>query len=133
MSDEIFNYSGKLTYLCRVCRDNRLTKSAIAVSTVLVDYADKRTGACYPSIDRIVAESGVPRTTAIKSLKRLTQLGHMEAVKRLGANSNYFLTRPDSGTSSGSGTRAIPDARRLFFGSIIYLPLLWILMIAGRA
>jgi protoheme IX farnesyltransferase len=30
-------------------------------------------------------------------------------------------------------TRAIPDARRLFFGSIIYLPLLWILMIAGRA
>jgi protoheme IX farnesyltransferase len=29
-------------------------------------------------------------------------------------------------------TRAIPDARRLFFGSIIYLPLLWILMIADR-
>ena len=25
---------------------------------------------------------------------------------------------------------AAPDARRLFFGSIIYLPLLWILMIA---
>jgi protoheme IX farnesyltransferase len=29
-------------------------------------------------------------------------------------------------------TRAVPDARRLFFGSIVYLPLLWILMIAGR-
>jgi protoheme IX farnesyltransferase len=29
-------------------------------------------------------------------------------------------------------TRDIPDARRLFFGSIIYLPILWILMIAGR-
>jgi protoheme IX farnesyltransferase len=29
-------------------------------------------------------------------------------------------------------TREIPDARRLFLGSIIYLPLLWILMIAGR-
>jgi protoheme IX farnesyltransferase len=29
-------------------------------------------------------------------------------------------------------TRAAADARRLFFGSIIYLPLLWILMIAGR-
>lgn len=29
-------------------------------------------------------------------------------------------------------TRAIPDARRLFFGSIIYLPILWILMIVGR-
>jgi heme o synthase len=29
-------------------------------------------------------------------------------------------------------TRAVSDARRLFFGSIIYLPILWILMIAGR-
>jgi heme o synthase len=29
-------------------------------------------------------------------------------------------------------TRSVPDARRLFFGSITYLPLLWILMIAGR-
>jgi protoheme IX farnesyltransferase len=29
-------------------------------------------------------------------------------------------------------TREIPDARRLFFGSIIYLPLLWILMMTGR-
>jgi protoheme IX farnesyltransferase len=29
-------------------------------------------------------------------------------------------------------TRASADARRLFFGSIIYLPILWILMIAGR-
>jgi heme o synthase len=29
-------------------------------------------------------------------------------------------------------TRSIPDARRLFFGSIIYLPLIWILMIVDR-
>jgi heme o synthase len=29
-------------------------------------------------------------------------------------------------------TRSVADARRLFFGSIIYLPILWILMIAGR-
>jgi protoheme IX farnesyltransferase len=28
--------------------------------------------------------------------------------------------------------RATPDARRLFFGSILYLPLLWILMAANR-
>jgi protoheme IX farnesyltransferase len=31
-----------------------------------------------------------------------------------------------------AATRSIHDARRLFFGSIIYLPLLWILMIADR-
>jgi heme o synthase len=31
-----------------------------------------------------------------------------------------------------AATRSIPDARRLFFGSITYLPLLWMLMIADR-
>jgi heme o synthase len=31
-----------------------------------------------------------------------------------------------------NATRSIPDARRLFFGSIIYLPLLWMLMIGDR-
>jgi protoheme IX farnesyltransferase len=29
-------------------------------------------------------------------------------------------------------TRAVQDARRLFFASIVYLPILWILMIANR-
>jgi heme o synthase len=29
-------------------------------------------------------------------------------------------------------TRSMPDARRVFFGSIVYLPVLWVLMIAGR-
>jgi heme O synthase-like polyprenyltransferase len=28
--------------------------------------------------------------------------------------------------------RTTPDARRLFFGSILYLPLLWILMVVNR-
>jgi heme o synthase len=31
-----------------------------------------------------------------------------------------------------AATRSIVDARRLFFGSIVYLPLLWMLMIANR-
>ncbi len=29
-----------------------------------------------------------------------------------------------------ANTRSVRDARRVFFGSIIYLPLIWILMIA---
>ena len=31
-----------------------------------------------------------------------------------------------------SRTRSVSDARRVFFGSILYLPILWVLMIAGR-
>ena len=55
------------------------------------------------------------------------------------ANTAYFVAALGIGllffglTLSFAQTRSIPDARRLFFGSIIYLTLLWILMIAGRA
>jgi len=31
-----------------------------------------------------------------------------------------------------ANTRSVRDARRVFFASIIYLPLIWILMIADR-
>jgi protoheme IX farnesyltransferase len=55
------------------------------------------------------------------------------------ANTAYFIAALVLGlmflglTLRFARTRTIPDARRLFFASIIYLPLLWILMIAGRA
>ncbi len=54
------------------------------------------------------------------------------------ANTAYFAAALVLGllflglTLKFARTRAVPDARRLFFASIIYLPLLWILMIVGR-
>jgi protoheme IX farnesyltransferase len=54
------------------------------------------------------------------------------------ANTFYFAAALGLGllflalTLKFARTRAVPDARRLFFASIIYLPLIWILMIAGR-
>ena len=54
------------------------------------------------------------------------------------ANTLYFVAALGLGllflglTLKFARTRAVPDARRLFFASIIYLPLIWILMIAGR-
>jgi heme o synthase len=54
------------------------------------------------------------------------------------ANTFYFAAALGLGliflalTLKFARTRAVPDARRLFFASIFYLPLIWILMIAGR-
>ena len=42
------------------------------------------------------------------------------------------LTQKSQEALQEAQTRAVSDARRVFFGSILYLPLLWILMIAGR-
>ena len=48
--------------------------------------------------------------------------------RRARARRRIFLTL----TVRFAMSRSRLDARRLFFGSIIYLPLLWILMIANR-
>jgi protoheme IX farnesyltransferase len=53
-------------------------------------------------------------------------------------NTTYFIAALILGllflglTLKFARTRAVFDARRLFFASIIYLPILWLLMIAGR-
>jgi protoheme IX farnesyltransferase len=53
-------------------------------------------------------------------------------------NTTYFIAALILGllflglTLKFARTRAVLDARRLFFASIIYLPILWLLMIAGR-
>ena len=44
------------------------------------------------------------------------------------ATPTYFLVL----TLQFAKTRSVGDARRVFFGSIVYLPILWVLMIAGR-
>ncbi len=59
-----------------------------------------------------------------------TLLGMAGSVYFVGA---LVLTLPFVGLSLRFAvTRAVLDARRLFFASIIYLPLLWMLMIADR-
>ena len=49
--------------------------------------------------------------------------------RRAGADAGV----PRRSPSGSALPRSVADARRLFFGSIIYLPLLWMLMIANRA
>lgn len=112
MADEPFNYSGKLDFLGRLARDRRLTQAAIAVAAVLVEHAHKETGRCFPSIPTIVASSGVPKTTAIRSLRLLTETGWVTTDKRTGAVTHYGLTSSTHGTSPVDGTRSISGLRQ---------------------
>lgn len=106
MADEPFNYSGKLAYLRRVCVDPRLQRTVVAVAAVLIDYADKNTGRCYPSVARIVQESGVPKTTTLRALRRMEEFGWLITERRNGAQSSYTLTSSDTGTGATVGTGA---------------------------
>lgn len=107
MAADPFNYSGKLAFLRGVCVDSRLQRTAVAVAAVLIDYANTATGIAYPSVRRIVDESGVPKTTALRALRRLEEYGWITSEKRFGAQSRYTLAGPDSVTGSGSVTGAI--------------------------
>lgn len=107
MTGEPFNYSGKLAFLRRVCCDPRLRRTDVAVMSALIDYANPTTGRAFPSISTIVAESGVPKTTTLRALRRLEDANWLTVNKRNGASSTYTLTGSDTGTGSDAGTGAI--------------------------
>lgn len=87
--DPPLNYSGKLWRLGRICRDKRLSQAAIAVAAVLIEHADRYSGRCYPSVSRIVTESGLPRTNVLRALKALESTGWIIVERRTGATSTY--------------------------------------------
>lgn len=118
MSDDRFNYSGKLALLLNLARDARLRQSAIAVATVLIDHANKTTGACFPNLATIVRQSRVPKTTVIRGLRKLEECGWISTDKRTGAVNNYHLqTGATAGTSSEPGTGATSNLKRGQTGS----------------
>jgi len=107
VADEPYSYSGKLTFLGRLCRDRRLTQAAVAVASVVVDHANKSTGRCFVSIKKISEDTAVPKTTTIRALKLLEATGWINPEKRFGAVTHYVLTGSIGETSSMHGTGAI--------------------------
>ena len=113
MADERFTYSAKLRFLCGVARRPTLTRSAVAVASVLIDHTNADTMACFPAISSIVSESGVPRSTVIRSLRELERDGVMVAEKRTGSVTHYrLLTGATHGTGSEAPTGAIQNLRK---------------------
>lgn len=112
-ANERFSYSAKLRFLCHVARRPTLTRSAVAVASVLIDHTNADTMACYPSISAIVSESGVPRSTVIRSLRELERDGVMVTEKRVGAVTQYrLLTGATHGTGLEAPTGAIQNLRK---------------------
>lgn len=107
-----WGYSAKVKYAIRMMRDRRLNPSALAVGSVLIDHANRKSGKCFLKVATIVDESGVPRSTALRSLQALESTGWIETDKRFGAVSNYQLTGPEDGTGPTVGTGANLNLRR---------------------
>lgn len=107
-----WGYSAKVKFAIRMMRDRRLNPSALAVGSVLIDHANRKSGKCFLKVATIVEESGVPRSTALRSLQALESTGWIETDKRFGAVSNYLLTGPEDGTGPTVGTGVNLNLRR---------------------
>jgi hypothetical protein len=102
-----FSYSAKLALLCRACADPRLLRTTLSILAVIVDAADKTTGATFIGVTKIIAASNVPKTTALRALKQLEMCGWLRIERRFGSSSNYYLSSPERGTSPGTGTSVV--------------------------
>lgn len=102
-----FSYSAKLALLCRACADPRLLRTTLSVLAVIVDAADKTTGATFIGVTKIISASNVPKSTALRALKQLEACGWLCIERRFGSSSNYFLSSPERGTSPDTGTGAV--------------------------
>lgn len=109
MADEPFNYSGKLQYLQQACWIPGLVRADLAVLAAIVHHANMQSGATYASVAALVSMSGVPRSTALRSIRRLEARGQLVAERRFGATTTYSLTRAAPGTGPEVGTGAISN------------------------
>lgn len=105
-----FNYSDKLAFLRAACVDPALVRTDLAVLAVMLDYANRQTRESFMSVATMVRDSGVPRTTVIRAIQRLTSAAWIVGKKRNGATTEYRLTGPMGGTGAVGGTGATWNA-----------------------
>lgn len=80
-------------------KKHNLTKSAMIIYKVLARFAAKYTGCAFLKIDSIVDKAEVSRSTVIRALKLLQELGmivrhHMMRTKSGGHGANLYVFRP---------------------------------------
>lgn len=83
-----------------VIDDPRLSGSDKLMYMALARFANADTGKAYPSITTLCKKASMSRPTAIKALRQLEECGHIEAERRTGKISTYWI-----GTSKAS----LPD------------------------
>lgn len=100
-------------------------------------YRDDYARAGYPMLPVIEPDGGSTGRQAVVYAAALVPLSLAPALMKM-TGEVYFAGALVLGlaflwlTVRFARTRSVPDARRVFFGSIVYLPVLWVLMIANK-
>ena len=71
--------------------DVRLTSNHLRVAGIIEIHAFGGKKECFPSISTIAAETNTSRKTVIAAIKELIKYGYIEADKKKGKSTIYYL------------------------------------------
>ena len=91
-------------------RNENLKANTKILLLVIMSYESKE-GYSYPSHSRLIKETGLSKSTLIKCLKELEELGYIISEKSTGSNNKYFIdssikissSKNDSSTKNDTG------------------------------
>ena len=89
-------------------RNENLKANTKILLLVIMSYESKE-GYSYPSHSRLIKETGLSKSTLIKCLKELEELGYITSEKVAGNNNKYFIDSSVKISSSKSNTSAKND------------------------
>ena len=87
-------------------RNENLKANTKILLLVIMSYESKE-GYSYPSHSRLMKETGLSKSTLIKCLKELEELGYITSEKTAGNNNKYFIdssTKNDTSSSTKNNT-----------------------------
>ena len=89
-------------------RNENLKANTKILLLVIMSYESKE-GYSYPSHSRLIKETGLSKSTLIKCLKELEELGYIISEKSTGSNNKYFIDSSIKISSSKSNTSTKND------------------------
>lgn len=95
--------------ITRLARENTQTKLGTRlVLMALADRANKETGECWPSLERIAEDAGVSRETAKRATQALVTAGEISVVREAAGRGHSRRYRIDVGMSGWKGGQIDP-------------------------
>ena len=91
-----------------VGRNGDLSGNAFKLLFVIASYESKK-GYSYPSHARLMKEVGLSKSTLIKCIKELEELGYITIEKSMGSNNKYYISDSVKISSSKSNTSVKND------------------------
>ena len=89
-------------------RNENLKANTKILLLVIMSYESKE-GYSYPSHSRLIKETGLSKSTLIKCLKELEDLGYIISEKSTGSNNKYFINNSIKISSSKNDTSTKND------------------------